>query len=92
MAKHLADRLSKMEDATVYCLGNVPVKKCAWCKKKFEMLSPQWKYKTQRKNRTLYFCRYNCWTAEERATNPAPVLRGERVYEARLKEGKEKPI
>lgn len=92
MPKHITDSISKVEEVPSYCFGNVPIKKCAWCKKKFEVLSSQWRYKTQRKGRILFFCRYDCWRAEENHANPNPVLRGERVYEARLHEGKEKPI
>ena len=81
MPKHITQGITKVEEAPSYCFGHTPIRKCAWCKKKFEVLSPQWKYKTQRKGRIYWFCRYNCWTADEQKYNPKPVLRGEHCME-----------
>lgn len=92
MPKSIIGALHKIEPVDAFLYGGAKAKRCAWCKKKFEILSAQWKYKTRRNGRDLWFCRYNCWRAEENHVNPQPVLRGERVYEARLNEGKEKPI
>lgn len=85
MPKCITDRLSKL-DSSAAVHGNMGTKKCHWCKKKFEPLSSGWKYKTIRKGREYWFCRYNCWRADEKAVNPNPVLRGEHVLENMAKQ------
>lgn len=68
------------ELAPLYVAGKPFYRRCAYsqCGKKFEVLSSQWKYKTVRNGKELYFCRYNHWMADERENGKKPALRGEK--------------
>ena len=64
-------------------------KRCPECKKRFELLSAAWVYKTKSNGKTHYQCSYTCWRGATKKQNPTPVLRGEKTAQKRIESGKE---
>ena len=50
----------------IYVDKVVGKKKCPECGKVFDWFGECWKYKTQHKGKTCYYCSWTCWIAEEK--------------------------
>lgn len=68
---------------------NPQPKRCTECRKRFEVLSSSWVYKTRQGGKTKYQCSYTCWRGATKKQNPHPILRGEKTAQKRIDFGKE---
>lgn len=68
---------------------NPRVVRCSECKKKFELLSPQWVYTTVTNGKRHWQCRWKCHQIAYAKAHPKRALRGEKVAQQRIDTGKE---
>lgn len=68
---------------------NPKLVKCTECKKRFELLSQDWVYKTKKDGKIRWQCSWHCHRAAHKKQYPQPVLRGEKVAQERIDNGKE---